>query len=405
MLSPLLPRAADLDRWADEYAAAGQLPRLIRRLIAASCEFTQLEFPADEAVRFAGWDGIASVTDGCTWAPAGVSGWELGCEARPKITRKATGDYTKRTMDALSLEQAESTFVFVTPRAWAGKKRWVKARETSPWLHVRALDATDLEAWLESATSVHLWLAEIMGRPIDGVGTIETFWDEWARVSTPAITPAFLLAGRDKEVDAVREWLAGVAGAFAVRADSPDEARAFIAAAADQGDDNDPLANAIVVSDRGKWRRILTLRGQRFVLVPDFDEADVNGAVGAGQTVIHALGPDEPFVGAAVRLPPLNREKASAALITAGVREAEAKTLATEAWHSLLAFRRQHAINQRMQLATWATPAYAHILIPAMLAGSWDSGSPGDRAAISELCGGRAYEEIEAELSREENEQ
>lgn len=61
--------------------------------------------------------------------------------------------------------------MFVTPRAWAGKKRWVKARKTSPWLDVRALDATDLETWLESATSVHLWLAEIMGRPLDGAGT------------------------------------------------------------------------------------------------------------------------------------------------------------------------------------------------------------------------------------------
>jgi hypothetical protein len=207
-----------------------------------------------------------------------------------------------------------------------------------------------------------------------------------------------LLAGRDQQADAVREWLAGVAGAFAVRADSPDEARAFIAATADRGDGNDPLANVIVVSDRGTWRRILTLRGQRFVLVPNFDEADVNGAVGAGQTVIHALGPDEPFVGTAVKLPPLNREKASAVLIAEGVREAEAEMLAGEAWHSLLAFRRQHAMNQRMRLAVWATPAYAHFLIPAMLAGSWDSESPGDRAAISQLCGGLAYENIEAEL-------
>jgi hypothetical protein len=398
MFSPLLPRAADLERWAGEYAAASQFPRLIRRLIAATSTFTQLDFPADEAVRFSGWDGLASVTTGCTWVPTGLSGWELGCETRPRLTKKATDDYTKRTADPLSLNKPDSTFVFVTPRAWSGKKKWVAARAASPWRAVRALDATDLETWLESATVVHLWLAEVMGRPLAGAGTIETFWSEWARISTPAITPGFLLAGREQQADAVRQWLAGVPGSFAVRADSPDEARAFIAAAADRGDANDPLANVIVVSDRGTWRQLLLLPGQRFVLIPEFDEADINGAIAAGHTVIHALGPDEPFAGDTQTLPRLDREKASAALVASGAREGEAKAWAAEAWRSLLAFRRQHAVNQRMRRPSWATADGARVLIPVMLAGSWDCESAGDKALLSELSGGRAYEDVEAEL-------
>ena len=98
---------------------------MIRRLIAATCTFTQLEFPADEAVRFDGWDGIAAVPAASPWVPAGISGWELGCEMRLRITRKASDDYTKRTRNPLTLAHADSTFVFVTPRAWPGKKRWV----------------------------------------------------------------------------------------------------------------------------------------------------------------------------------------------------------------------------------------------------------------------------------------
>ena len=349
-------------------------------------------------MRFDGWDGIAAVPAASPWVPAGITGWELGCEARPRITRKASDDYTKRTRNPLTLTHADSTFVFVTPRAWPGKKRWVTRRTGGPWLGVHALDAADLETWLESAAVVHVWLAEIMGRQLDGVGTIEAFWREWSVVSTPAIPPALLLAGREKQAGDVRQWLTGAAGSFAVRADSPDEARAFIAAAADQGDGNDPLANVVVVSDRGTWRRLLLLRAQRFILVPDFDEADVNGAIAGGHTVIHALGPDEPFGGEVVELPRLDREQAAAALVAAGVREGEAKMLASEAWHSLLAFRRLHAVNQRMRRAAWATPGNARVLLAAMLAGSWDRESLGDRAAMSELCGGRSYEEIEAEL-------
>jgi hypothetical protein len=398
MLSPLLPRAEDLELWATTYEAVGQLPRMIRRLIAASGAFTRLEFPADDAVRFDGWDGIACAAGRDPWLPGGVSGWEMTCDARPRVGRKAASDYGKRTRNALGLTQAETTFVFVTPREWAGKHRWVNARVTSPWRAVRALDATDLETWLESSSAVHVWLAEVMGRRLDGITTLDTIWNEWARVSTPAITPAFLLAGRDEQGNAVRQWLTGDAASYAVRADSPDEARAFIAAAADQGAGQDPLANVLVVSERGAWRQLLQLPGQRFVLVPDFDEPDANGAVGCGHTVIHALGPDEPFNGAAVRLAPLNRDQAAAALVAAGVGEVEARSLASEAWRGLLAFRRQHAVNQAMRRAAWATTENVAILIAAMLAGSWDSDSGGDRTAISELCGGRPYEEVEASL-------
>lgn len=349
-------------------------------------------------MRFDGWDGIASVQEETPWVPAGVSGWELGCEARPRITSKATSDYTKRTRNPLGLDLAATAFVFVTPCAWARKDRWIAARTTSPWRAVRALDATDLETWLESAPAVHVWLAEVMGRRLDGITTLETIWNEWARVSTPAISSAFLLAGRDEQAKAVMEWVTGDAASFAVRADSPDEARAFIAAVTDRGIGQDPLANVLVVSDTGAWRQLLQLPRQRFVLVPDFDEPDATGAVGLGHVVIHTLGPDEPFTGSAVRLLPLNRDLAAAAFVAAGVREVEAKSLASEAWRGLLAFRRQHAVNQAMRRAAWATPENVQLLIPAMLAGSWDCDSAGDRTAISELCGGRPYEEVEAAL-------
>lgn len=398
MLSPLLPRAEDLDLWATTYEAVGQLPRLIRRLIAASSPFTQLDFPADDAVRFDGWDGIACAAERDPWLPGGVSGWEITCDARARIGRKAASDYGKRTRHALGLTQADTTFVFVTPRQWAGKHRWVTAHATSPWRGVRALDATDLETWLESAAAVHVWLAEIMGRRLDGITTLDSIWNEWARVSMPVITPAFLLAGRDEQKSTVRQWLTGEAASFAVRADSPDEARAFIAAAADQGVGQDPIANVLVVSERSAWRQLLQLPRQRFVLVPDLGEADANGAVEHGHTVIHALGPDEPFNGTAVRLPPLSREQAAATLVAAGIGEAEGRSLASEAWRSLLAFRRQHAVNQAMRRAAWATTENVVVLIAAMLAGSWDSDSAGDRAAISELSGGRPYEEAEASL-------
>ncbi|PSO83760.1 MAG: hypothetical protein BRC46_14515 [Cyanobacteria bacterium QS_6_48_18] len=59
MADPTLASSTDINEWANHLDARGQLPKLIRRLIAATSKgLTALSMPADEGVDLPGWDGI-----------------------------------------------------------------------------------------------------------------------------------------------------------------------------------------------------------------------------------------------------------------------------------------------------------------------------------------------------------
>ena len=66
-------------------------------------------------------------------------------------------------------ERKNLTFVFVTPRNWPGKDAWAKEKAAKKrWKDVKALDASDLEQWLEQSVPAQSWLAEKIGnRPDD----------------------------------------------------------------------------------------------------------------------------------------------------------------------------------------------------------------------------------------------
>src|SRR3546814_10058977 len=73
------------------------------------------------------------------------------------------------------------TFVFVTPRSWAGKESWVKDRKKEKlWKHVRAYDASDLEQWLEQSIAGQVWFANETGQDAQGAISLDEAWKIWA---------------------------------------------------------------------------------------------------------------------------------------------------------------------------------------------------------------------------------
>ena len=154
---------SQIDNWADRQDARGQLPTLIRKLLMATLPDSnpRIDMPGESSVSFPGWDGILKVDRGNSWAPDGVSGWELSCNKN--ITNKANDNYRKRTDEPEGIDIETSTFVFVTPRRWNSKRTWVKERcEEGLWRDVRAYDADDLVAWLEQSTDVAQWFIGIL---------------------------------------------------------------------------------------------------------------------------------------------------------------------------------------------------------------------------------------------------
>ena len=126
----------------------------------------QVDFPADEAVRLAGWDGKVLAEEGAPFVPAGFSVWELGTSQDPRA--KANDDYGKRTGNPLGIDPRQATFVFVTPRRWPGRDAWAvekgliptKVRKVSQDLYATQISLFRLAIrnWLVSiADSYHFW--------------------------------------------------------------------------------------------------------------------------------------------------------------------------------------------------------------------------------------------------------
>lgn len=161
--------ASELINWSDRDDAAHKLPELIFRLVEGTLSEppSRIDIPSGSSVRVSGWDGVLRVRRGNEWTPCGVSGWEMSCEKG--VTSKANKIYKSRTTDPLDLDIPTSTFVFVTPRRWPSKQRWVRERcEEGKWYEVRAYDADDLVAWLRQSEEVTRWLlGMIYKRPFD----------------------------------------------------------------------------------------------------------------------------------------------------------------------------------------------------------------------------------------------
>lgn len=392
--------ATDLVAWADRREAQSLLPKVIRRLVLASGSgVTQAEFRADEGVQLSGWDGIVHADGAAPFVPAGPSGWEMGVGADPK--RKAEADLAKRLEKSGPLRPDDTTFMFVTLRRWEGKAEWSKQRvDEGAWHQVRALDADDLATWLETVPAVHTWLSLLIGKAPPGAIDLESYWERWSGATRPALTPAVLLAGRDKAAQEIRDHLRETNQPFAIRAESRAESIASLYAALSELPPEEVdgiLARTVVVESAETLRRLIGSTSP-LLLIPTFDAEElVPAAARAGHIVMVPLGAGDPPQDMAVDLPPLFRRAAADALDQLGIERHRAYEMASLARRSLTAFRRSIASSPGLSQPEWAKPAVGRSLLPAFFAGAWNGGKARDREILAAL-GRRPYEEVQKDL-------
>ncbi len=152
--------AAQIEAWADHTSSRAELPAFLRRLILTTgVNLSKVDFPAYDNAERPGWDGQVETDTATPWIPIGASSWEFGCNKDPKP--KAEKDYAARVAGIPAADQKNLTFVFVTPRNWPGKDDWARAKKAEGvWKDVKALDANDLEQWIEQSVPAQSWMAE-----------------------------------------------------------------------------------------------------------------------------------------------------------------------------------------------------------------------------------------------------
>jgi hypothetical protein len=148
---------------------------------------------------------------------------------------KAENDYNARLTSIDAGERSKSTFVFVTPRNWPGKTAWQNQKsKTDEWMSVRALDASDLEQWLEQSVPGQIWLAEQLNLPTEGYETLDRVWLRWINATKPRLTKEMFASSIITHRHTLETWLEKpYEKPLVISADSHDEALAFLACLSD----------------------------------------------------------------------------------------------------------------------------------------------------------------------------
>lgn len=390
---------AHLEQWADMQSAKGDFPELIQRLVYASVApyLEKCNIPYGSAVYLGGSDGEVDATQQTEYIPQGKSLLEFG--TNKGVHSKAEDDYSKRSSDA-SINHAETTFIFMTPRIWEKKDEWVESKKKDGiWKDVRAYDSTVIAQWIISVPSVELWFAPHVGIQPDHLIMGEERLEELLTGRDVKLQPSFYTAGREKIAQDLLERL-NQPTLMAYRAASKEEAMGFILAAGKmfpEKQQKEYYAKTIVVEDKSKFR-LMGTQTSMINLVPVFDDATVlYRAVSQGKIVLVPLGPGDDFNQLVVELPSADRFGLEQSLIESGIEEDKARRITKDCSCNLTMIKK--ALGFPILRVDWLNDENIEEIAPALIVERWNENYDGDKEVMSSLSG-MPYDNFMASIIR-----
>jgi hypothetical protein len=360
---------------------------LVRRLILETTPgLVDLGIPAGSGVAAGGWDGTAKSVATSTWVPDGLSVWELSVDGSPGV--KADSDYGKRHSTPDGSPTSDCTYIAAILRPWTERAGWASDRSAeAKWKLVKAYGLDDIDLWLEAAPVTWAWFSEVLGLSPYGLRSAETWWDSWSGQTSPRVTAAMVLAGRDQWAEDLRARIAGPGQITTVAGASLDETRAFVAAVGvslDSNGDGQMLARTAFVDDLATWRGLLETKIP-LVLVPVSEGPEVEVPTGS---VHHVVVPVSGTTSADIVLPPVDAGGVAEALRAAGMTDQKkADEAGRLGRRSLIALRRHLATKPGLHVPEWAKAPVSRLVRTCLLAGSWSEASEDDKQAVGELAG------------------
>lgn len=383
---PQLADAADVEEWARRMFARSDFARLVRTLIGESNDqVVELQMRGGEGSEVPGYDGRVVAGKGTPFVPEGKSVWELGTGEHPD--KKASDDYRTRAKNPLGEVQAETTFVFVTPRRWPEKDDWIKRRQRrSPWKAIRVFDVDDIETAFGQAPGAHYTFSETIGKPAFGVQGLERWWSGFSSSTNPILTSELALAGRQPEAQELLRILEGDVTRTVIAAASREDVFAFIAASVSAAEESLRLylfGRALIVKDAAALRS-LDHATKLLILLPYGDALQREAELMRSHHIVFVTLRDMP---ANIKLGGVHVGQFAALLEKAGVPKDRAQSLAVTASRSLIAFQRQASIVGITPRPQWRDWLHTVMYRRAWLAGGWAELRSGDVAVMDTLLG------------------
>ena len=384
-------KARRIEEWANTFTlrAREDLPALLRRLVFTTGEkFTLVDFPAGDNSQRRGWDGRIETAAPTPWIPDGRSGWEFGCGKRPKA--KADEVFDDRVNGVPRSERMDTTFVFVTPRNWPGKRSWASEKAAlGNWKDVRAYDADDLEQWLEQSAPTQVWFAERLGDAVNGFRSPDRCWSDWSSNCKPPLSPA-LFSEPEGSSASFQKWLeVPPERPFLVAGDSP-EVLAFACHLVNRiwTDTDRPGTAAVVLDAPLAMERFRAADAAPRIAI--IHSREVEREIGDFCRQCHCLivRPANDVEGKPdIKLGLPGRKEFSNALEAMGISGDRVERLDRESGRSPTVLRRRLATVPAIRIPAWAEDAKAaRRLIPAALVGSWRQSSSSDCEVLRRLA-------------------
>ncbi len=386
--------STDLNRWAETVLSRSSLSELVSSLIRASCPSPKsFRFPTGDSAQLPGYDGSLESEGTFSFIPEGKSVWEFSTET--KVEGKAQEDYEARTKKPRGMKPAETTFIFVTPREWAGADKWSEEkREEKTWKGVQVIDGVDLEEWLglNPAVAARFARGKLSLMPNHGVKSTDEFWDEYVSRFEPLLGEAVLLAGRADQATFLLQQLQGVTQPYLWQADSLEEVIAFAVAAIRTGDTETRKyveARALVVETKDAALQLANRTDLVFLLRGTALSA--SGFLGKRAPTIVPTGRDQTRSREANVLRRPQFHELAASLKTMGLADSRAEQLARACGRSVT------ILERRIPSANGTPPTWSSDkrLVPALLAGGWSTGSQQDLDAVHALTDESTYAAFE----------
>ena len=392
-------KANDIENWVNtcEISSRSRLSVFLRTLIHSTSEkITQIYFPGNDDSQRPGWDGWIESNEATPWIPDGNSGWEFG--VNKDIKTKADDDFNKSLKAHLS-DSSNITFIFVTPRRWPGKNKWVKQKKAlNKWKDVRAYDASDLEQWLAQSLPAQSWLANEANLPTQNVDSLDSVWHKWANVCNPSLNTSFF----NKLIKVYEEQISGYLSKppqkpFYIAADSKIEAMAFLSALFSDKKFISHRDNCLVFKEENVLPR-LAQGSKSFIAITD--NKNVEKELAQYSQKIHAfvVYPKNTLIqNIDLKLEILDSVTFLHSLEEMGYSYDTAQGLAKKSGYSLTVLRRQLSKNEAINKPEWVD-SHNQVLIPFLFAGGWDSSNQYDISILEALSKNLPYEHLEEKL-------
>lgn len=395
-------KANDITNWIDHnIPARARLSVFLRTLVnSTGVGLEKVDFPGNDDAERAGWDGWTEAKDGTQWIPAGITGWEFGVNEDPKT--KADGDFAKSVKaHKRKAERDQITFVFVTPRRWPGKAKWMAdMKAKKQWKDVRAYDASDLEQWMEQSLAGQTWFANETERQSQGVRSLDKCWNDWANVTKPALDGSLFKTAIDIARDKFKDFLARPASEpMVITGDSVEEALAFLSQLFSDPELTEGRDRALVFDQVGILPK-LAQGAKDFIAV--IHSRDVERELGPYSSSLRSIvlyprnaTNSEPHI----ILEPLGYEAFRVGLEAMGYARDDITKYGNMSGRSLTVLRRQLSTVEAVRMPEWAADnKIASWLVPFMLVGTWDAKNESDQIALNLLAGDVSYEELKRRI-------